>query len=233
MFLVLFSLILAATAERVADDWVDPFDMLNYESSTRGRESLEVRINGWLMNLPVRSRFVSPCGENLSLSSTALQASEYSNVPTKRREYCSQEFILTERSQHSREIAELQRQVGNLAWCAPAIRAGLGKPPDWLVGHRCVLRYDRSTRAGENGRTCALISFKNEQKRSNIFEASWYLEMTLKTYLKNDEINIFWLTIMITSSLSTLKKLLMASNGPRAVVCRSLFSIFLVYSCYL
>lgn len=43
---LVFSLMLAATAERVADDWVDPFDMLNYESSTTGRESVEVRING-------------------------------------------------------------------------------------------------------------------------------------------------------------------------------------------
>lgn len=38
--------LLAATAERVADDWIDPFDMLNYEPSSRGRESAEVRISG-------------------------------------------------------------------------------------------------------------------------------------------------------------------------------------------
>lgn len=76
---LLYSFMLAALAERVADDWIDPFDMLNHEPSTRGRESVET--------------------------------SNYPNVPTKRREYCSQEAILTERSQHGKEITELQRQI--------------------------------------------------------------------------------------------------------------------------
>lgn len=40
------SAMLAAMAERVADDWIDPFDMLNYESSTREMDPVEVRING-------------------------------------------------------------------------------------------------------------------------------------------------------------------------------------------
>lgn len=54
-------------------------------------------------------------GKLKCVSSTALQTSNYPNVPTKRREHCSQEAILTERSQHRKEIAELQRQVGYLA----------------------------------------------------------------------------------------------------------------------
>lgn len=44
---LLYSLMLTALAERVADDWIDPFDMLNHEPSTRARESVEVRIS-WL-----------------------------------------------------------------------------------------------------------------------------------------------------------------------------------------
>lgn len=56
---LVYLLMQAATAERVADDWVDPFDMLNYESSTRS-ESVEVRINGRLIKLPFKSRCVSP-----------------------------------------------------------------------------------------------------------------------------------------------------------------------------
>ncbi|XP_075878858.1 chloride channel CLIC-like protein 1 isoform X2 [Nelusetta ayraudi] len=76
---LLYAFMLTALAERVADDWIDPFDMLNQEPSARERESVETS------NSP--------------------------NVPTKSRESRSQEAILTERSQHGREIAELQRQI--------------------------------------------------------------------------------------------------------------------------
>lgn len=41
---LLCSFVLAALTERVADDWVDPFDMLNYERNAGERESVEVRI---------------------------------------------------------------------------------------------------------------------------------------------------------------------------------------------
>lgn len=44
---LLYAFMLTALAERVADDWIDPFDMLNQEPSARERESVEVRIT-WL-----------------------------------------------------------------------------------------------------------------------------------------------------------------------------------------
>lgn len=107
LLVVLFSSLMlggAAAAERVADDWVDPFDMLDYEYSTRRKESLEVRNdppthdNSW-------SR--PDCCE-FDFQTTPV--SKYSNAPSQAREFCRQDSIRTE--QHSREVAELQRQVG-------------------------------------------------------------------------------------------------------------------------
>lgn len=54
----IYSLVLAATAQEVEDDWIDPYDMLNYDPTTKTmRESVKVQYDdGWLNELHVRRR---------------------------------------------------------------------------------------------------------------------------------------------------------------------------------
>lgn len=64
---LLYSFMLAALAERVVDDWIDPFDMLNHEPSTRGRESVEVRISWLTQQTGLSVAFCVSVMENLSV----------------------------------------------------------------------------------------------------------------------------------------------------------------------
>lgn len=125
LFVVLIcSLTLAATGQQVEDDWIDPYDMLNYDPSTKTmRKPAEVGRFKWLRytdqtafaNIAIAMNALKPCCyiccDSQGVCMYALQPANYPNVPTERREHI-QDSSQAQQTPYDKQILDLQKQVG-------------------------------------------------------------------------------------------------------------------------
>lgn len=115
LVVLLWSLPLAALGQQVNDDWVDPYDMLNYDSSSKTMRKPTTEVSNTFTSTLVNignndSLAYSESYLHITVNVCVPQTANYDNVATKRREY-DQDSSKAQLDTCSSQVVELKKQV--------------------------------------------------------------------------------------------------------------------------